>query len=61
MDTANNKEALVKIIEKYLCCHEVGGYSIYELLQKILIFELCYETLNKRIMEQKQTDSLPNV
>ena len=58
MDTVNNKEAFVKIIEKYLCCHEVGGYSIYELLQKILIFELCYETLNKRIMEQKATQTI---
>ena len=52
------KEELIKTIEKYLCCYEIGGYSIYELLQKILIFEICYETINKKILEKKTEQTI---
>ena len=52
------KEKLLKTIEKYLCCYEIGGYSIYELLLKILIFEICYETINKKILEKKAEQTI---
>lgn len=41
-----------KIIEKYLCTKDSGGYSIFEMLQKLLLFEICYETMNNNIISK---------
>lgn len=41
-----------KIIEKYLCTKDSGGYSIFEMLQTLLLFEICYETMNKGIISK---------
>lgn len=41
-----------EIIEKYLCSKDgSNGFGIYELMQKLLLFELCYENINKRLLD----------
>ena len=41
-----------QIIEKYLCNKEGSkGFGIYELMQKLLLFELCYENINQRLLD----------
>lgn len=44
-------EEAKEIIAKYLCNKEgSNGFGIYELMQKLL-FELCYENINKRLLD----------
>lgn len=41
-----------EIIEKYLCNKDgSNGFGIQELMQKLLLFELCYENINKRLLD----------
>ena len=45
-------EEAKEIIAKYLCNKEgSNGFGIYELMQKLLLFELCYENINKRLLD----------
>ena len=45
-------EEAKEIITKYLCNKEgSNGFGIYELMQKLLLFELCYENINKRLLD----------
>ena len=49
------------IIEKYLCGREnKKGYGIYELMQTLLLFEISYETINKRIIGNQFDASILN-
>ena len=45
-------EEAKEIIAKYLCNKEgSNGFGIYELMQKLLLFELCHENINKRLLD----------
>ncbi len=41
---------LQKTIEKYLCHRNEGAYGIYELMHKLLLFEIFYEVFNQKIL-----------
>ncbi len=48
-----------QIIEKYLCNKEgSNGFGIYELMQKLLLFELCYENINKRLLDNNEQGTI---
>ena len=43
----------IQIIEKYLCTKKDSASSIYDLMQKLLLFELVYETINQRFIKEE--------
>lgn len=45
------EEDFIKIIESYLCAKEDGGYCIYDIMTKMLVFELGFENITKRLLE----------
>ena len=45
-------------MKKYLCTKEYGGYSIYELLKTMLLFEISYETINHKIMKKDTKNTI---
>lgn len=47
----------IQIIEKYLCNRKDSGSSIYDLMQKLLLFELVYETINQRFIKKETAGS----
>lgn len=48
----------IQIIEKYLCTRKDSNSSIYDLMQKLLLFELVYETINQRFIKKETAGSL---
>ena len=61
MEKDINMSDYKSIIENYLCGREnKKGYGIYEMMQTLLLFEISYETINKRIIGNKFDASILN-